>query len=153
MNQSRSRKQSQPQLLHDESSRSRLFVNDSIHRGSITSTEDDRMSRAESAKEMDENIRVFVRVKPDLKTDPNPYNYSLSETYLKVKDNNTINIYNSAREVAKSFSYEYILNEKYKQEEVFMISTAPLIKHAIMGYNSTIFVYGQTGSGNTEIIL
>ena len=145
MNPSKQRKQNQRSYSRDEVSHLNITNNDFSRRDSAASFEEP-MSRDESIKENEDIIKVYVRVKPETPSEMNPRDCPISDSTLKFK-NSSVHVLNSASQISKTFSYEHIFNEKSKQEEVFMVSTAPLIKHAIMGYNSTVFVYGQTGTG------
>ncbi len=48
--------------------------------------------------------------------------------------------------------FDKVFGPRCDQEEVFK-STKPLIEAALQGYNSTIFAYGQTGTGKTHTML
>lgn len=41
----------------------------------------------------------------------------------------------------------------YFQNEVYSVTTKPLIESVITGYNATVFAYGATGAGKTYTML
>ena len=146
MNALKNNKMRNPSNLHDKPTHSHPAPYEPNSHISISS-EEESDSRDLPTKENEDIIKVYIRVKPDSKTASELENHPIPENFIKFRNNNSIHIINSTREEVKTLHFEHIFNEKYKQEEVFMAAGAPLIKHAITGYNSTIFVYGQTGTG------
>mmetsp|Transcript_17939 Transcript_17939/g.53743 ORF Transcript_17939/g.53743 Transcript_17939/m.53743 type:complete len:766 (-) Transcript_17939:710-3007(-) len=53
-------------------------------------------------------------------------------------------------EAPKSFTFDHVMDENISQREVYDIAARPIVDSAIMGYNGTIFAYGQTGTGKTH---
>ncbi|KAG0746554.1 hypothetical protein G6F16_005409 [Rhizopus arrhizus] len=49
----------------------------------------------------------------------------------------------------KSFTYDYVFNNKTDQSQVYQQAASPLLHKFIDGFNATILAYGQTGSGKT----
>ena len=146
MNPLKNKKMRNPSNLHDKPMHSHPVSYE--HSGHISvSSEEESDSRDLPTKENEDIIKVYIRVKPDSKTASDLGNHPIPENFIKFPNNNSIHIINSTREEVKTLHFEHIFSEKYKQEEIFMVAGAPLIKHAITGYNSTIFVYGQTGTG------
>ena len=47
------------------------------------------------------------------------------------------------------FTFDEVFDIGTSQEEVFNISAKPAVNSVLEGYNSTIFAYGQTGTGKT----
>ena len=47
------------------------------------------------------------------------------------------------------FTFDEIFDIETSQEEIFNISAKPAVNSVLEGYNSTIFAYGQTGTGKT----
>lgn len=94
---------------------------------------------------MEDVVKVFVRIKPSKE------NYRVEdEPYVKIVNDTGLILSHPNKEQPKNFAFEKIFDEEATQEEVFHKSTAPLLKHALMGYNGTVFVYGQTGTGKTH---
>jgi hypothetical protein len=44
------------------------------------------------------------------------------------------------------FAFDHVVPSLSTQQEVFEV-VRPVVQEALLGYNSTIFTYGQTGSG------
>ncbi|KAL7245018.1 hypothetical protein ACSBR2_000374 [Camellia fascicularis] len=49
----------------------------------------------------------------------------------------------------KSFVFDKIFGPKSQQKDLYEQAIAPIVNEALEGYNCTIFVYGQTGTGKT----
>ena len=53
-------------------------------------------------------------------------------------------------QVQKNFRFNYVINEKTNQGEVYnQLKVNEFLESALAGYSVTIFAYGQTGSGKT----
>lgn len=116
----------------------------SIQYYSSTASEE---SKSPGVVENDDVVKVFVRIKPQLETN---HRQTEEESSVKLLADNKMSIYYPNKEAFKNFAFEKIFTDKASQEDVFHRSTAPLLKHALMGYNATVFVYGQTGTGKTH---
>ena len=44
------------------------------------------------------------------------------------------------------FSFDHVIPSDASQSDVFVV-VKPIVEDALLGYNSTVFTYGQTGSG------
>jgi hypothetical protein len=53
----------------------------------------------------------------------------------------------------KSWSYDYVLDNNTQQEEMYEKVAKQTISDFVMGFNGTIFAYGQSGSGKTFSML
>jgi kinesin family protein 5 len=51
------------------------------------------------------------------------------------------------------FSFDYIYGPEAGQERIYRDLGAPILAHAMHGFNGTILAYGQTGSGKTYTML
>ena len=49
----------------------------------------------------------------------------------------------------KAFTFDSVFDQGASQQELFDAVGKPLCDHALAGYNTTIFAYGQTGAGKT----
>ncbi|KAJ3173700.1 kinesin motor protein cin8 [Geranomyces variabilis] len=49
----------------------------------------------------------------------------------------------------KTYSFDKAFGPEADQEMIFLDVLAPMLKEVLMGYNCTIFAYGQTGTGKT----
>ncbi|CAH1285893.1 unnamed protein product [Diabrotica balteata] len=50
---------------------------------------------------------------------------------------------------SQTFSFDNIFSEDVSQETVYNKTVKPLVHYVKKGYNSTVFAYGQTGTGKT----
>ena len=102
---------------------------------------------AKDLSHSEDNVRIFIKIKPS----NNGRDYgSQEESNIQLLEPGKLLLYYPAREAYKKFEFENILDENSTQEEVFRKTTAPLLQHCLLGYNATIFVYGQTGTGKTH---
>ncbi|KAG1658518.1 hypothetical protein FOA52_009861 [Chlamydomonas sp. UWO 241] len=53
-------------------------------------------------------------------------------------------------EAPKTFTFDAVMDETISQIEVYDITARPIVDNVILGYNGTIFAYGQTGTGKTH---
>ena len=53
----------------------------------------------------------------------------------------------------KSYRFDHALDETSSQEHVYRCTTEPLVQGCLLGYNSTCFAYGATGSGKTHTMV
>jgi len=51
--------------------------------------------------------------------------------------------------LSKSFSFDRVFGVNSKQVDVYKVVAAPLVEEVLLGYNCTVFAYGQTGTGKT----
>lgn len=107
----------------------------------------------ETPKEHNENIIVIVRVRPLNENEAN-------DKKCITIENNSISI--DVPNERKSFAFDYIADEKVTQNDIFHKAGSPLADACIqgiynkilkLGYNATVFAYGQTGAGKTFSIL
>ena len=53
----------------------------------------------------------------------------------------------------KKYVYDYVFDETTGQEDVYKLTTAPLVRDVLNGMNAAAFAYGATGSGKTHTML
>ena len=93
----------------------------------------------------EENITCYVRCRPlnqrELEVGANCIDISKDKKSITLKnyDNNYI--------------YDKIFPAETDQKTIFNEIGLPLVKKFLSGYNSTIFAYGQTGTGKTHTII
>ncbi|ODM94247.1 Kinesin-like protein KLP2 [Orchesella cincta] len=92
-------------------------------------------------KRENQNIQVYVRVRPLVGSVP-----SIIETpgtrEVVVRERTVANI-------TKTFTFDRVFDLNSSQQEVYRVVVAPLLKEVLLGYNCTVFAYGQTGTGKT----
>ncbi|CAG0905171.1 unnamed protein product, partial [Darwinula stevensoni] len=50
----------------------------------------------------------------------------------------------------KVYVYDKVVKPNATQEQVYNVAARTIVKDVLMGYNGTIFAYGQTSSGKTH---
>lgn len=105
-----------------------------------------------SSKKKDEkgkNIQVVVRCRP----------FNLAER--KANAHSVVECDNVRKEVSvrtggladkssrKTYTFDMVFGASTKQIDVYRSVVCPILDEVIMGYNCTIFAYGQTGTGKT----
>ena len=93
----------------------------------------------------EENITCYVRCRPLKQSE-----LDLGANCLDIsKDQKTITLNNSD----SVYTYDKIFPAETDQKTIFTEIGLPLVKKFLSGYNSTIFAYGQTGTGKTHTII
>ena len=114
----------------------------------------------------DDNLKVYIRVRPPLMREKDsslPFRSIASVS----EDKSTISLIeylglefdeaskqkelvdNPSRFLPHPYTFDYIFDMDSSQEEVYEIAAVPAVESLVDGYNSTIFAYGQTGTGKT----
>ena len=100
--------------------------------------------------ELKGNIRVFARVRPQLKHESGAgcENAIFFKHERPDLDDNSISVLDDSKGSEKTFEFDYCFGPESTQEQVFAEVEA-LVTSVLDGYNVCIFAYGQTGSGKT----
>ena len=114
----------------------------------------------------DDNLKVYIRVRPPLMREKDsclPFRSIASVS----EDKSTISLIEylgfefeealKQKELIDSpnhflphpYTFDHIFDMDSSQEEVYQIAAVPAVESLVGGYNSTIFAYGQTGTGKT----
>ncbi|XP_071295238.1 kinesin-like protein KIF11 isoform X1 [Agelaius tricolor] len=100
-------------------------------------------------EEKGKNIQVVVRCRP----------FNASE--LKVNSYAVVDCDQARKEVSirtggvtdkssrKTYTFDMVFGAQAKQIDVYRSVVCPILDEVIMGYNCTVFAYGQTGTGKT----
>ncbi|XP_006831510.1 PREDICTED: kinesin-like protein KIF11 [Chrysochloris asiatica] len=106
-------------------------------------------SSAKKKEEKGKNIQVVVRCRP----------FNLSER--KVNAHSVVECDHARKEISirtagladkssrKTYTFDMVFGASTKQIDVYRSVVCPILDEVIMGYNCTIFAYGQTGTGKT----
>ncbi|XP_013399469.1 kinesin-like protein KIF11-B [Lingula anatina] len=103
--------------------------------------------KSKSEREENQKIQVSVRCRP--------MNSSERQGSFCVTDINglkrevTVKERMGAQTHTKTFQFDRVFGPKSTQFEVYKEVAMPVIDEVLMGYNCTIFAYGQTGTGKT----
>ena len=93
----------------------------------------------------EENITCYIRCRP-----LNSREIELNASCIEIsKDKKSINLKNYEH----NYTYDKIFPAETDQKTIFQEIGLPLVKKFLSGYNSTIFAYGQTGTGKTHTII
>ncbi|KAL8616571.1 Kinesin-related protein 11 [Nucella lapillus] len=99
-------------------------------------------------KEKNQNIHVAVRCRPINQIEKRSGSCSVvncdadkREVSLKEKQG----IYPHS----KTFTFDHVFPPSSKQIDIYNAMVTPVVEEVLMGYNCTIFAYGQTGTGKT----
>ena len=93
----------------------------------------------------EENITCYVRCRP-----LNQRELELGANCIDIsKDKKSITLKN----YDNNYIYDKIFPAETEQKTIFNEIGLPLVKKFLSGYNSTIFAYGQTGTGKTHTII
>ncbi|CAG9817005.1 unnamed protein product [Phaedon cochleariae] len=95
--------------------------------------------------ESQENVRVFIRIRPLSKKEVADGNENITvcdykENLIALKKNG---------EHCKPFKFDHIFGTTTAQLDMYRMIAFPIVEKALEGYNGTIFAYGQTGTGKT----
>jgi kinesin family protein 11 len=100
-----------------------------------------------TSAEVNQNIQVFVRCRP-LKPNEKKNAVEVVSDRKEVRINESKSIATD-RYNTKTFTFDNTFNCDTPQIEVYRAVVEPLIEQVVMGYNCTVFAYGQTGTGKT----
>ena len=98
-----------------------------------------------TANNDEENITCYVRCRP-----LNSRELELNANCIEIsKDKKSISLKNYDH----NYTYDKIFPAETDQKTIFQEIGLPLVEKFLSGYNSTIFAYGQTGTGKTHTII
>jgi len=105
-----------------------------------------KMGKDKALDDRGQNIQVFVRCRPLNQAEKNVKAFSIvdipSHREVVVKEKPNTNL-------TKSYQFDRVFGPKSQQLDVYRSVVEPLIEQVMMGYNCTVFAYGQTGTGKT----
>ncbi|KNC98496.1 uncharacterized protein SPPG_06193 [Spizellomyces punctatus DAOM BR117] len=94
------------------------------------------------------NIAVVVRVRPRNQKEIRE-NSPITVTTNGIRGRELHVKANQAEAATKTYSFDKVFGPDAGQDLLFDDVVAPMLKEVLMGYNCTIFAYGQTGTGKT----
>lgn len=105
---------------------------------------------AETETETVENVKVMVRCRPPSKAFNSPASSSNAISGTKQENCVIVNETDKCVEVeGRQFYFDAVFGPHSNNERVYMKSARQLVEFAFQGYNCTVFLYGQTGTGKT----
>ena len=113
-----------------------------------------------------DNIIIAIRIRPfstnELKfsnltplqiTSSNSINIITPFESSLANNNNNYNNNKSKENNNNTFYFDYIFSQNISQEEIYTTSISFLINNIFEGFNSTVFTFGETGTGKTYTML
>jgi len=95
------------------------------------------------------NIQVVVRLRP--MNDKEKRHGTLPVITAKTQQRSVTVIKGKGRKQSKSsYSFDNVFTAFSSQEEVFEATVKPVINDVMRGFESTVFAYGQTGTGKVS---
>ena len=92
------------------------------------------------------NVRVICRTRPLNRKELDRGGYNILNFS---EDGGTVTIRNPDDEKTKhSFNFDFCFPPTTSQAQVYDVCAQPILEDVFRGYNGTLFVYGQTGSGS-----
>nr|ADF47444.1 kinesin protein 19-like protein [Dugesia japonica] len=116
-------------------------------------------SRKNTAGSSDQNLMVCLRIRPmnedEINLDVPIIAHSMDGNVVILLDplEDPDDILRANRSRERRFVFDNVFNSSCSQEEVFKLSTLPLISQVLDGYTATVFAYGATGTGKTYTML
>ncbi|KAG1672520.1 hypothetical protein FOA52_002829 [Chlamydomonas sp. UWO 241] len=99
-----------------------------------------------------DSVQVMVRVRPVSDMEVEASSSSDEPACLRISGECMVTAYNPGKQ-PKQFTYDRVLAEDASQNDVFEVAGVPMVDNCMAGYNSSIFVYGQTGAGKTHTMM
>jgi len=125
----------------------------------INSRSQDLTSFPDDEGREEENVSVMVRCRPPIVSD-NLHGVDDNSVVLTdeeaqcvkvITDNhNNTGQEREQQQVYREFYFDRVFSPDCNDEKVYMTSGRRLVQSAFCGYNCTIFLYGQTGTGKTH---
>lgn len=100
----------------------------------------------QSAENSTSNILVICRFRP---LNSSEINFSQNVIYSLEQDNKTVKISSQYESDPQKFTFDYIFESDCTQGEVYEVAARPIVEAVMLGFNGTVFAYGQTSSGKT----
>ncbi|CAH2303053.1 kinesin KIF3B [Pelobates cultripes] len=96
-----------------------------------------------------ESVRVVVRCRPMNSKELSAGFEKVVNVDVKLGQVSVKITKGSANELPKTFTFDAVYDSNSKQVELYDETFRPLVDSVLLGFNGTIFAYGQTGTGKT----
>ncbi|KAF7704707.1 hypothetical protein HF521_021779 [Silurus meridionalis] len=104
---------------------------------------------ASKKEEKGRNIQVVVRCRPFNAVERKSNSHGVVECDLNRKELTVRTGSATDKTSRKMYTFDMVFGPSAKQIDVYKSVVCPILDEVIMGYNCTIFAYGQTGTGKT----
>ncbi|XP_052009672.1 kinesin-like protein KIF3B [Xyrauchen texanus] len=105
-------------------------------------------ARSMSIGKTSEAVKVVVRCRPLNKKEEAMNQERIVEVDVRLGQVN-VRKPKSSGSLMKTFTFDAVYDTRSKQNELYDYACKPLIDSVLLGFNGTIFAYGQTGTGKT----
>ncbi|XP_059114629.1 kinesin-like protein KIF11 [Peromyscus eremicus] len=106
-------------------------------------------SSSKKKEEKGKNIQVVVRCRPFNLAERKASAHSVVECDHVRKEVSVRTAGLTDKTSRKTYTFDMVFGASTKQIDVYRSVVCPILDEVIMGYNCTIFAYGQTGTGKT----
>ncbi|XP_015262120.1 PREDICTED: kinesin-like protein KIF11 [Gekko japonicus] len=100
-------------------------------------------------EEKGKNIQVVVRCRPFSMSERKGNSYSVVECEHARKEVVVRTGGIADKTARKTYTFDMVFGAQAKQIDVYRSVMCPILDEVLMGYNCTVFAYGQTGTGKT----
>ncbi|XP_062988937.1 kinesin-like protein KIF11 [Elgaria multicarinata webbii] len=100
-------------------------------------------------EEKGKNIQVVVRCRPFNVSERKANSYGVVECEHSRKEVTVRTGGVSDKTSRKTYTFDMVFGAQAKQIDVYRSVVCPILDEVLMGYNCTVFAYGQTGTGKT----
>lgn len=106
----------------------------------------DKKFYPKAEKEKNQHIQVVVRLRPMNQSEKRQGGVNLVSA---VHDKREVIVKEKVSTATRTFTFDKVFGPNSKQYDVYKEVVMPIMDEVLMGYNCTIFAYGQTGTGKT----
>ncbi|XP_061315110.1 kinesin-like protein KIF11 isoform X1 [Pezoporus flaviventris] len=106
-------------------------------------------SSSSKKEEKGKNIQVVVRCRPFNASERKAGSYPVVDCDQARKEVSVRTGGVTDKTSRKTYTFDMIFGAQAKQIDVYRSVVCPILDEVIMGYNCTVFAYGQTGTGKT----
>ncbi|XP_066047282.1 kinesin-like protein KIF11 [Chamaea fasciata] len=100
-------------------------------------------------EEKGKNIQVVVRCRPFNASELKASSYAVVDCDQARKEVSVRTGGVTDKSSRKTYTFDMVFGAQAKQIDVYRSVVCPILDEVIMGYNCTVFAYGQTGTGKT----
>ncbi|XP_009896048.2 kinesin-like protein KIF11 [Dryobates pubescens] len=100
-------------------------------------------------EEKGKNIQVVVRCRPFNASERKANSYAVVDCDQARKEVSIRGGGATDKTSRKTYTFDMVFGAQAKQIDVYRSVVCPILDEVIMGYNCTVFAYGQTGTGKT----
>ncbi|TRZ25460.1 hypothetical protein HGM15179_001519 [Zosterops borbonicus] len=100
-------------------------------------------------EEKGKNIQVVVRCRPFNASELRASSYAVVDCDQAKKEVSVRTGGVTDKSSRKTYTFDMVFGAQAKQIDVYRSVVCPILDEVIMGYNCTVFAYGQTGTGKT----